>query len=138
MLQKMITLQKLPDEEAAVYMARLRRKIKHLKEMHSFRDGDHTAHLIMFKWAGHVARMAQYSCERLTYRVLQHKCWDWICKVAAPNKGSQLHGRRLKVWRWERPVYKFFKQHVWQEAAQNKESWYEQLENMTDWRGRQR
>ena len=85
------------------------------------------------KWAGHVARMVQYDARRLTYKLLQYKSWDWIQNISKENGGSQLHGRRLHVWRWEWPVCKFFGKQSWQAAAQDKTSWNQQLENMINW-----
>ena len=138
MLQKMVTLKRRAGEEADDYMHRLRHKILHLKVRHSFIAWDRRAYSIMFSWAGHVARIGRYDADRLTYRILQHKSWEWIQTVARTNGGNQLHGRRLKVWRWEAPMYKFFKKASWQEVAQNKESWNEQLEKMIDWKCRRR
>jgi hypothetical protein len=138
MLQKMVRLSRRPGKETDDYMYRLRLKIKRLKDTHSFIDWDRRAYSSMFSWAGHVARIGQYDAGRITYRILQHKSWEWIQTVARANNGNQTHGRRLKVWRWEAPMYKFFKKVSWQEVAQNKESWNQQLESMIDWRCRRR
>ena len=70
-------------------------KIKTLKALHCFEDWDRLFHGRVFKWAGHIARTAQYDPGRLTSRVLQFKCWKWITKVAQSNGGNQLHGKRL-------------------------------------------
>ncbi len=42
---------------------------------------------------------------RITVKVLQYSSWDWIRQVAANNNGNQLHGRRLRLGQWERPLY---------------------------------
>lgn len=138
MLQKMVTLSRRPHEETADYMYRLRHKIMHLKVRHSFIDWDRRVYSSMFSWTGHVTRTRQYDPCRITYRMLQHKSWEWIQTVARANGGNQLHGRRLKVWRWEAPMCKFFKKVSWQEVAQSKESWNQQLETMIDWKCRRR
>ena len=136
MLQKMVRPSRRPGEATDDYMYRLRLKIKRLKDTHSSIDWDRRAYSSMFSWAGHVARIGQYDAGRITYRILQHKCWEWIQTLARANGGNQTHGRRLKVWRWEAPMYKFFKKVSWQEVAQSKESWNLQLEPMIDWKCR--
>ena len=68
-----------------------------------------------------------------SYRVLFFKNWHWIETVAEENKGSQLHGRRLRTWRWERPMYNHFRGQRWEEAAQDKQSWISQLDTMVQW-----
>ena len=84
----------------------------------------------MFKWAGHVSRIAQYDKERLTNRMLQHKSWSEIQRIAQANSGNQLHCRKLKVWRWEAPLYKFWTEEPWQNAARDKSFWNSQLDVM--------
>ena len=74
-------------------------------------------------WAGHTSRMTDYDSDRLTCRVLHFRNWSWIQNVASANRGNQLHGKRLRIWRWERPLYKFFKDRDWELAAQDKSEW---------------
>ena len=128
MLHKMVALRRHDGESQTLFMARFHSKIKTLKALHCFEDWDRLFHGRVFKWAGHIARMAQYDPGRLTSRVLQFKCWKWITKVAQSNGGNQLHGKRLRIWRWERPLYKHSPN--WQEEAQDKSVWYQQLESM--------
>ena len=108
-----------PDEDIENYMPRLRRNIKHLKIVHSFRDCDCFAYRLIANWAGHIARMRLYDPERETFRILQHKSWFCIQSEAQANGGSQLHSRRLHVWRWEAPLYEFFSETSWQHIAQD-------------------
>ena len=115
-------------------MRRWNSKIKQLKAHHHHRNWDEKYWAIMFKWAGHVARIQTYDKDRITHRVLQHKSWDGITKIQESNSGSQLHGRKLKVWRWEAPLYKLFGRQSWQELAQDKTAWDSHLEEMISWR----
>ena len=136
MLRKMVTIQRVTGESDADFMTRFNSKIKHLKCHHGVQDWDKRYYTLMFRWAGHVCRMTQYNKERLTHKVLQHRNWEAIQRIAQANSGNQLHGRKLKVWRWEAPLYKFFKEEPWQKAAQDKTSWNSQLEGMICWRCR--
>ena len=81
----------------------------------------------VFKWAGWVARLNVFDPSRITLHVLLHKNWDWLRVIADQFNGRQLHGRRLKVWRWEALVYKFFDENFpgtsWIQAAQDKSEW---------------
>ena len=64
------------------------------------------------------------------------KNWAWIQTIAEQNAGNQLHGRRLHVWRWERPLYKYFSKesHTWEQAALDKVAWLASLDDMVAWR----
>jgi hypothetical protein len=136
MLQKMILVTRQEHESTPEFMRRLRTKINRLKELHAFEDWDRSYYRSFFKWAGHVARLAQYEPSRITSAVLRH--WDWkrIEQVAQENCGDQCHGRRIRTWRWERPLYKYVSGSSWQDAAQDKLAWQTQLEEMVCWRCR--
>ena len=97
-------------------------------------DWDQVYHRRQFMWAGKVARLAAKDPERLTYQVLVHRNWEWIKNVSVKNNGSQLHGRRLRIWRWERPLYKYHGEIPWELVAQNEEMWAQQLDKMVRWR----
>eukprot|EP00928_Gymnodinium_smaydae_P067897 TRINITY_DN50909_c0_g1_i1.p2 TRINITY_DN50909_c0_g1~~TRINITY_DN50909_c0_g1_i1.p2 ORF type:complete len:109 (+),score=7.57 TRINITY_DN50909_c0_g1_i1:410-736(+) len=97
-------------------------------------DSDIWYHRLALKWAGHVARMRQYDDGRLTYKLLRYRHWEWIQNVAVSNKCRQKHGKRLRIWRWERPVYKCCHGQVWQELAQDKTDSNGRLDEMMTWR----
>ena len=137
-LHKMVALRRRPEEDDETFMIRLNSKIKRLKQSHSFEEWPRTYHRKVFKWAGHVARMASYDPQRTTHRILQHKCWQWIRRVASSNNGNQLHGRRLRVWRWEAPFYRYHKDESWQQIAQDRGSWDQHLDDFVDMRCRRR
>ena len=134
MLRKMITVRRITHEDTAAHVARLHSRIKHFKERHAFEDWDRIYHRSIFKWAGHVVRFKSWDRKRLTYRVLKYFDWRHIQKIADNNSGNQLHGRKIRTWRWERPLYRYFSESSWQECAQCKQSWTSQLEDMVNWR----
>ena len=47
--------------------------------------------------------------------------------------GSQLHGRHLRTWRFERPLVKYFKLIVEQIRGKPLEHWYELAANRVLW-----
>jgi len=134
MLHKMVRLRRPQGENIECFMERLNSKIMRIKLNHSFEDWDQRVKRNVFSWAGHVAHMASYDANRLTHRVLQHKSWKWIQRVAAANSGNQLHHRNLKIWRWERPLYNFFKPECWQTVAQDTTVWKQRLDELLNWR----
>ena len=81
----------------------------------------------VFKWAGWVARPGTFDCSRITLHILLHKNWEWLQTIAMQNGGRQLHGRCLKVWRWEALIYRFFRENQanisWFELAQDSYEW---------------
>ncbi len=89
----------------------------------------------MYEWGGHIARLVQYDATRLTYRVFRHQSWAHIQKEAAQFGGRQHHGRQLKVWRWERNMYKYFgKKENWEVVAQSRREWNGMIADMVAWR----
>ena len=123
-------------ETRADFAIRVNQKLCHLKQFHNVAAWDKVYHKSVFSWAGHIARMAQYDANRLTYRVLQHKNWQSIQMVAAANRGNQQHHRYLRIWRWERPLYSYFEGRAasWEHTAQDKAEWAGLLDDMADWR----
>ena len=135
MLHKMLGARRRHGESMKEFMERINSKLKRLREANGFNDFDKLYHRSLFKWAGHVARMIQYDPGRPTLRILRHKDWDWIRSISK-QFGSQLHGKRLHVWRWERHLYKFFGRSSWQEVAQDACLWHQRLDEMVSWRMR--
>jgi len=136
MLQKIIGCRPRPGEAVEVFMERWNAKVKRAKVLHSCMDLDHHYWRSVFSWGGHVARLAKYDSQRATYRVLNHKSWAWIQKVASANQGSQAHGRKVKVFRWERAFYLYFQKHPWQKEAQDKHNWKKHIDGMVERRAR--
>ena len=136
MLAKMLGAKPNNSDTPADFAIRVNRKLCHLKHVHNIIDWDRVYHRSVFSWAGHIARMPQYSHQRITYRVLTHKNWQSVQQVAAENRGNQGHERYLRIWRWERPLYSFFRGRLssWEQTAQDKSVWDDLLEDMVQWR----
>ena len=71
----------------------------------------------LFKWAGLAAILHS----------LLHKNWERIQTIASQFNGRQLHGRRLKVWRWEALIYDYFRENhpgiTWISVGQDNFEW---------------
>ena len=128
MLRKMMPLRKRPAETAEALMQRIGKNIKRVKEEYAFRDWGEVYFEHVFTWAGHVARLGDYDRDRVTHRVLEYRNYKWIRERARQNKGNQMHGRKVRVWRWEHRVDKLFQRGDWQAAARSKAAWRTHLE----------
>ena len=56
-----------------------------------------------FLWCGHVARLTTADPQRETSRISTLKSMEWLRNLKK-ELGSQCHGRRFRVWRWEQAV----------------------------------
>ena len=134
MLEKMVAVRRHTDETMGHFMERFHSRIKQLKMTSEFLDWDRRYHKSVYEWAGHVAHMRAYDSSRLTVKVLLYRDWHWIQQISTTNRGSQLHGRRFRMWRWEKHLYKFFQDESWIDCAQDKDAWNQQLDSFIDWR----
>ena len=134
MLGKILNLHANPGEGVETYMARRGATIKDFRRRHEIELFDAHYHRLHFGWGGHLARMGNYDRDRISFQTLIFKDWKWIKSVADRNGGRQLHGRCLRTWRWERPLYKFAGNSNWMEAAGDKRTWISQLDGMVTWR----
>ena len=94
-------------------------------------------HRSVFKWGAWLARINSFDPWRVTGHVFKHKDWRWIREVAAANHNNQLHGRRLRTWRWERPLYVCVGED-WPDRARDEEEWEEMLPERVSKRARTR
>ena len=108
MVRKMLRFKKAEEENIEDFMHRTNRTITNLMTNHRVKLFDALSHRAVFRWAGYLARTSFLFPSRWTTIVFKHKDWAWIQVVARENHGSQLHGRHLKTWRWERPLYRYF------------------------------
>ena len=83
-------------------------------------------------WAGHFGRMALYDKTRWAYRALKHRNYEYLCALQQ-EFGSQCHGRRFHVWRWERAFYSYYGPD-WQSATLDPEGWSASFGNWLTWR----
>ena len=78
---------------------------------------------------------------RMSAQVQQLYNWASVQAQSALYDGRQGHGRILRTWRWERPLYKFaaaFGAASWEELAEDKAQWAELEPRMAEWRATHR
>ena len=124
MIRRMLSFYRPPGEDMATFMERTNGIIKNLMQLHQIERWDLTARRYIFKWGSWLARLEQLDPERLTGWFFIFKDWCWIQKITRDNQGRQLHCRKLRTWRWERPFYKILGEH-WPAIARDKEKWDE-------------
>ena len=128
MLRKMCHFKIRDTENIELFMKRTNQFINDLQDREGLLNWDTMIRREIFKWAGWVARLDSFDQERITLHVLRHKNWEWIQTIANNNNGRQLHGRCLKIWRWESLIYNFFRENRpesrWSELAQDGEEWF--------------
>ena len=137
MMRRIVHVRRQSGEALSEYMSRAARKVKNLRLKHAIESWDASYHRSVFSWAGHLARMAAYSPDRASHQVLLYKNWDWI-QEQSDDRGNQFHCRKLRVWRWERPLYKYFHPNRWQDKASDKSVWNSLLNEMVEWRNQAR
>ena len=102
-------------------MIRLARKIKESKKLSGWIDIDLVQRQLVHEWAGHVARLPTWRPGCLTSRILEWRDRNWLDEITI-KEGSQMHGRRLRVWRWEEQVSNKFGGD-WRKTAKDKDAW---------------
>ena len=122
-IRKMLRIGRVEGESVDAYMGRTNHIIEHLMVRHGVQSWDALRHQAVFRWAGKLAFLEHEHPTRLSAMVSAHKDWRWIQeKIAIAIGGRQLHGRYLRVWRWERPLYKYFGDH-WKLQARDASFW---------------
>ena len=137
MIRKMIGFKREDAESMDDFMERSNGCIKNLIQMSGVMPWDLHSHHEVFQRAGVLSRTGIYAPHRLTSLVFKYKDWALISSIADSNNGRQRHGRYLRTWRWERPLYKSFGLD-WQSLAQEKDSWNARATEFVFWRSRNR
>ena len=137
MIRKMMHFKFRPDETMGSFMHRTESSISHVFDIHNVQLFDGLAHRAVFRWAGKLTQIQLHDPSRLTSIVFGHKDWDWIQLVASQHNGRQLHGRRLRTWRWERPLYKCFSD-SWKALASDQSEWASHESSFLAWRNMNR
>ena len=132
MIRKMLSPQRLEGENVPDFMRRSTTCINNIMCRHGAESRDCKYHRLQFTWAGHLARLVAYDADRLTYKTFSYKNWAWISKMSEQFNGRQQHCRKLRTWRWERPMYRFDPD--WQKIARDKQQWLKALNKMVLWR----
>jgi hypothetical protein len=134
MIRKMCHFKLRESEDLESFMKRSNQFINDLLERESALTWDILVRRDVFKWAGWTARLRSFDPLRITYNILLQKNWDWIQSVASQNNGRQLHGRCLKIWRWEALIYKFCRENYpdtsWVDMAQDSYEWTQLVQNL--------
>ena len=104
MMRKMIGMKRPEEMEIAEYMTKTNGTIKRLKAKYGIRDWDIVALRNHFGWAGHFSRLAAEDPSRLAGKVLHYRDRQWLDRIEFQNYGRQLLCRKLRIWRWERPM----------------------------------
>ena len=129
----MIKTTKLLTDDADTYCARANRVRRNLAQKLDWCSWDTLAHRRYFSFAGHLARIEAYDPGRPSVRVLKFKNYQFLERLMDRNQGRQIHCRRLRIWRWERPLWL---RHGadWSSVALNAEWWKNNLDAMAAWR----
>jgi hypothetical protein len=122
------------DETMETFMQRSNRDIRETRQRVGMRNWDEEYYALYYQWAGHVVRFQRYDPGRLTFKVMVYKDYDWIKALESRNGGRQLHGRCLRIWRWEYCLYKYWGKLDWRIEALDKPGWGRHLEQMILWR----
>jgi len=106
------------------------RLFSELKQRYDVGCFDGLVHKAYFRWAGWLARLQQFDPDRITYGILRALNFD-VLKSRELECGSQQHGRKAHVFRWEKGLYKYFKiSCAWMEAASDRRLWDKRLEKL--------
>jgi hypothetical protein len=98
------------------------RVVKEWKKRASFEDIGHMYFRLKLEWAGHLARMREYRPGSWTVKVLQWRNRKHLETIMLNNQGSQMHGRKIRVWRWEHYMAANMGAD-WMDLAVDKEAW---------------
>ena len=97
MIEKIVRLRPRPLEDIVAFMPRCARTCTNFMESVNVARWDFRAHLLISRFAGHVARIEKYDQGRLTVETMHWRNQKWLDIVAASNGGRQLHCRKLSV-----------------------------------------
>ena len=122
MLRKMIYVPRSSEESTESYMARWSRLLRNCRSKHKILHGDETCFAEYFSWCRHNARLATRDPARETSKMFLNENMTCLRNLKE-ELGTQCHGRRFRVWRWE------------QAAAQCiGDDWTVQAQSTTGWR----
>ena len=133
MIRKMLHFKYRDGETMSDFMHRTESSISANIDRHNVISFDTLSDRAVFRWAGKLVQISLNFPGRLTSLVFGHTDWDWIQGIAQQNKGKQLHGRCLRIWRWERLMYKCLG-NDWKILAQDESEWLSRESLFLDWR----
>ena len=135
MVGKMIAAKKGCWETLEEYHRRRQRRITEVIEKSKAEHWDFKVCKAYVGWAGHVSRMTEWAPRRTTVRVMHYRNRRWLQMQESIHR-QQGHGRRFRVWRWERKVYgccwKLWRRD-WEQVAAEKVEWQDLLGEMANY-----
>ena len=121
MMRRILRWRPEPDDGAEEYMSITSALLNKYRDKYEFRRWDAEALGKVFDWAGHVARFSKWAPNRLAYKILQYRGIRYL-NTLQRMYGSQCHGKKFKVWRYEQQFTRVFGAD-WQTVALNSETW---------------
>ena len=137
MWRKILRIRQKPNELNDFYHHRVAALSARIRQKLNVPCWSDTYAKAIWTFAGHIARLGEYDPNRPTHQVLLLQNRNFLKKTEIANRGSQLHGYRFRVWRWERHFYNYTEKGNlgdWMNIAQSRRAWTEHLELWLDWR----
>ena len=114
-------------------MHRTNGTITNLMKSHGVTSWDMLIHRACFRWGGKLVDISKRDPTRLTSTISQYRDCKWMQTVAKANNTRQLHGRKLRTWRWERLFYTYFGDD-WKLQYQDEAQWRDIESDFMQWR----
>ena len=132
MVRKMLGLKRWPGELRDSFFSRTNRRVRMALSSAKIDKWDAQYFRAVFKLAGFLQRAGNNDPNRLSYQVMRYKDWAWLQKIMAAHKGSQLHCRKLRTWRWETQLRKLFENtgEPWTTVAADSRRWNSMLNDL--------
>ena len=148
MYMRIINLKRRPGESAEDHMIRYNRFINTRMAKIGATPWSQIVHKLHFTFIGHISRMESYDPERWALKLLKWRDGAYLQVLESQfGPGRQGHCRRLRTWRYERPILKFFRMwwqrltkderrtyKTWHCIASDKQFWYNLLPKYLAWR----
>ena len=138
MIRKMMGFRQGDGEGLPHFVARTEKAISEAIAKYT-RPWDEMVDRRVYGLAGHMARLAAREPGRASVWAFEYRNYKWMVGQS-DSKGNQGHSRYLHTWRWEKPIYKYWrvvhrtKPGEWHEKASDVRGWNECLENFIEWR----
>ena len=133
MLRSVIGCKAFPNELTDDFHERWGKKIKYWTEFVGFVGFDELYYRAVNNWAGHLARLPIWRGHSIAASVLDYRDARYLKRIVQRH-GSQMHGKCVHAWRWERAVTMKWG-HGWRKTM-CKEDWKEEAKNAANWRTR--
>ena len=129
--EKMIYVPRSSEVSADSHMVRWSRLLRNCRDKHEFLHGDDTSFARYLSWCGHIARITTRDPGRETSRMYVNRNIA-LLRDLKKELGTQCHGRRFRVSRWEQAVAQCIgEKGVYK--AQSNTGWRAKQEEMIAW-----